>query len=106
PASILDELEWRGLVALSTDPEALAAHFAEGPVTVYCGFDPTAPSLHFGNLVQLVLLRRLQRAGHHVICLVGGSTGLIGDPRPSAERTLKTKELTAQWVDGIQQQIR
>mgnify|MGYP001055549264 CR=1 FL=1 len=106
PASILDELEWRGLVALSTDAEALAAHFAAGPVTVYCGFDPTAPSLHFGNLVQLVLLRRLQRAGHRVICLVGGSTGLIGDPRPSAERTLKTKEQTAQWVSGIQQQIR
>jgi tyrosyl-tRNA synthetase len=106
PASILDELEWRGLVALSTDADALAAHFAAGPVTVYCGFDPTAASLHFGNLVQLVLLRRLQRAGHHVICLVGGSTGLIGDPRPSAERTLKTKELTAHWVEGIQHQIR
>jgi tyrosyl-tRNA synthetase len=106
PSSILDELEWRGLVALSTDADALAAQFAAGPITVYCGFDPTAPSLHFGNLVQLVLLRRLQRAGHHVICLVGGSTGLIGDPRPSAERTLKTKEQTAQWVAGIQRQIR
>jgi tyrosyl-tRNA synthetase len=105
-ASVLDELEWRGLVALSTDADELAAHLAAGPVTVYCGFDPTAPSLHFGNLVQLVVLRRLQRAGHHVICLVGGSTGLIGDPRPSAERTLKTKEQTAQWVSGIQEQIR
>jgi tyrosyl-tRNA synthetase len=105
-ASVLDELEWRGLVALSTDADELAAHLAAGPVTVYCGFDPTAPSLHFGNLVQLVVLRRLQRAGHRVICLVGGSTGLIGDPRPSAERTLKTKEQTAQWVSGIQEQIR
>lgn len=106
PPSILDELEWRGLVALSTDADALAAQLAAGPITVYCGFDPTAPSLHFGNLVQLVLLRRLQRAGHRVICLVGGSTGLIGDPRPSAERTLKTKEQTAQWVSRIQEQIR
>lgn len=106
PASILDELEWRGLVALSTDADALAAALADVPITVYCGFDPTAPSLHFGNLVQLVLLRRLQRAGHRVICLVGGSTGLIGDPRPSAERTLKTKEQTADWVSRIQEQIR
>lgn len=106
PASVLDDLEWRGLVAMSTDADELAAQLAAGPITVYCGFDPTAPSLHFGNLVQLVLLRRLQRAGHHVICLVGGSTGLIGDPRPSAERTLKTKEQTAQWVSGIQEQIR
>lgn len=103
---MLDELEWRGLVAASTDIDELAAALAGGPITVYCGFDPTAPSLHFGNLVQLVLLRRLQRAGHRVICLVGGSTGLIGDPRPSAERTLKTKEQTAQWVSGIQEQIR
>lgn len=106
PASILDELEWRGLVALSTDDVALAESLAAGPITVYCGFDPTAPSLHFGNLVQLVLLRRLQKAGHRVICLVGGSTGLIGDPRPSAERQLKTKEQTAEWVAGIQNQIR
>lgn len=106
PASILDELEWRGLVALSTDPGALATKLAGGPITVYCGFDPTAPSLHFGNLVQLVLLRRLQRAGHRVICLVGGSTGLIGDPRPSAERALKSKEQTAEWVSKIQQQIK
>ena len=105
PASVLDELEWRGLVASSTDADALAAHLAAGPVTVYCGFDPTAPSLHFGNLVQLVLLRRLQRAGHRVICLVGGSTGLIGDPRPHAERTLKSKEQTAAWVARIQAQI-
>lgn len=106
PAPILDELHWRGLVADSTDADALAAHLAAGPVTVYCGFDPSAPSLHFGNLVQLVLLRRLQRAGHRVICLVGGSTGLIGDPRPSAERTLRTKEQTAAWVDRIERQIR
>ncbi len=77
-----------------------------GPITVYCGFDPTAPSLHFGNLVQLIVLRHLQRAGHRVICLVGGSTGLIGDPRPTAERVLKTKEQTADWVARIQLQVR
>ena len=91
---ILDELQWRGLVAQTTDESALRRALEEGPITAYCGFDPTAPSLHFGNLVQLVVLRHLQRAGHHVICLVGGSTGLIGDPRPTAERVLKTKEQT------------
>ena len=105
-ADILDELKWRGLVAQTTDESALRQALADGPITAYCGFDPTAPSLHFGNLVQLVVLRHLQRAGHRVICLVGGSTGLIGDPRPSAERVLKTKEQTAQWVARIQQQVR
>ncbi|GGL25387.1 tyrosine--tRNA ligase [Phycicoccus endophyticus] len=103
---ILDELQWRGLVAQTTDEPALRRALAEGPLTVYCGFDPTAPSLHFGNLVQLVVLRRLQRAGHRVICLVGGSTGLIGDPRPTAERMLKTKEQTAEWVARIEEQVR
>ncbi len=106
PPSVLDELRWRGLVALTTDEHALAQALAAGPITAYCGFDPTAPSLHFGNLVQLIVLRHLQRAGHRVICLVGGSTGLIGDPRPTAERVLKTKEQTAEWVDRIQQQVR
>ena len=103
---ILDELQWRGLVAQTTDEAALRKALADGPITLYCGFDPTAPSLHFGNLVQLIVLRHLQRAGHRVICLVGGSTGLIGDPRPSAERVLKTKEQTAEWVGRIQQQVR
>ena len=97
-SDILDELQWRGLVAQTTDESALRTALADGPITAYCGFDPTAPSLHFGNLVQLVVLRHLQRAGHRVICLVGGSTGLIGDPRPTAERVLKTKEQTAEWV--------
>ena len=106
PPSVLDELRWRGLVALTTDEDALARALAGGPVTAYCGFDPTAPSLHFGNLVQLIVLRHLQRAGHRVICLVGGSTGLIGDPRPTAERVLKTKEQTAEWVARIQSQVR
>ncbi|MDN5717003.1 MAG: tyrosine--tRNA ligase [Janibacter sp.] len=103
---ILDELQWRGLVAQTTDEAALRQALAEGPLTLYCGFDPTAPSLHFGNLVQLIVLRHLQQAGHRVICLVGGSTGLIGDPRPSAERVLKTKEQTAEWVGRIQEQVR
>ncbi len=103
---ILDELQWRGLVAQTTDESALRQALADGPITAYCGFDPTAPSLHFGNLVQLVVLRHLQRAGHRVICLVGGSTGLIGDPRPTSERVLKTKEQTAEWVARIQDQVR
>ncbi|WP_353953523.1 tyrosine--tRNA ligase [Knoellia sp. S7-12] len=102
---ILAELQWRGLVAQTTDEDALRGALTGGPITAYCGFDPTAPSLHFGNLVQLIVLRHLQRAGHKVICLVGGSTGLIGDPRPSAERVLKTKEQTAEWVAGIQTQV-
>ena len=102
---ILDELQWRGLVAQTTDESALRRALEDGPITAYCGFDPTAPSLHFGNLVQLVVLRHLQRAGHRVICLVGGSTGLIGDPRPTAERVLKTKEQTAEWVANIRRQV-
>ena len=104
--NILDELKWRGLVAQTTDESALRQALADGPITAYCGFDPTAPSLHFGNLVQLIVMRHLQRAGHRVICLVGGSTGLIGDPRPTAERVLKTKEQTADWVARIQDQVR
>ncbi|ANS77555.1 Tyrosyl-tRNA synthetase [Serinicoccus hydrothermalis] len=103
--NILDELQWRGLVAQTTDEAALRQALDDGPVTVYCGFDPTAPSLHFGNLVQLVVLRHLQRAGHRVICLVGGSTGLIGDPRPTSERVLKTKDEAAANVARIQQLV-
>ncbi len=105
-SDILDELQWRGLVAQTTDEAALRRALADGPLTVYCGFDPTAASLHMGNLVQLVVLRHLQRAGHRVIALVGGSTGLIGDPRPTSERVLKTKEQTAEWVARIEQQVR
>ena len=104
-SNILDELQWRGLVAQSTDLDALRAALDEGPVTLYCGFDPTARSLHFGNLVQLIVLRHFQRAGHRVLALVGGSTGLIGDPKPSSERVLKTPELTAEFVERIQQQV-
>jgi tyrosyl-tRNA synthetase len=105
-SDILDELQWRGLVAQTTDETALRKALADGPITAYCGFDPTAPSLHIGNLVQLVLLRHLQRAGHRVLCLVGGSTGLIGDPKPTAERQLNPRETVAEWVVRIQRQVR
>jgi tyrosyl-tRNA synthetase len=98
---VWDELQWRGLVHVSTDAEALKSLLAGPPITYYCGFDPTAPSLHLGNLVQLLLMRRVQLAGHRPLGLVGGSTGLIGDPRPTAERTLKTPEQTAEWVTRI-----
>jgi tyrosyl-tRNA synthetase len=104
-SDIFDELQWRGLVAQTTDDKALRAALAGGPLTFYCGFDPTAPSLHMGNLVQLILMRHLQRAGHRALCLVGGSTGLIGDPRPTAERTLSSPETVATWVARIQAQV-
>lgn len=103
--NVWDEIVWRGLVHVSTDQEALRALFAGAPITYYCGFDPTAPSLHLGNLVQLVLMRRLQLAGHKPLGLVGGSTGLIGDPRPSAERTLNTKETVSEWVGYLRAQV-
>ena len=102
---ILDELEWRGLVALSTDKDALRQALAS-PITFYCGFDPTAPSLHLGNLVQLLTMRRLQLAGHHPLALVGGATGLVGDPKPTAERTLNDRETVAIWVEKLADQNR
>jgi tyrosyl-tRNA synthetase len=102
---IVDELQWRGLIAVSTDEDALRKAFADGPVTVYCGFDPTAPSLHLGNLVQILTLRRLQHAGHRPLGLVGGATGLIGDPKPTAERTLNDPAVVAEWVGRVRAQI-
>jgi tyrosyl-tRNA synthetase len=102
---IVDELKWRGLIALSTDEDALRKAFADGPITFYCGFDPTAPSLHMGNLVQLLTMRRIQDAGNFPLGLVGGSTGLIGDPKPTSERVLNTKETVADWVERIREQV-
>ncbi|CAN5595010.1 tyrosine--tRNA ligase [soil metagenome] len=102
---IWDEIVWRGLVHVSTDAGELKSLLAGPPITYYCGFDPTAPSLHLGNLVQLLLMRRLQLAGHRPLGLVGGSTGLIGDPRPTAERTLNNKETVEEWVGYLQQQV-
>ncbi|MEY4060680.1 MAG: hypothetical protein RIQ31_342, partial [Actinomycetota bacterium] len=100
-ADILEELKWRGLVAISTDEDELRKALTESSITYYCGFDPTAASLHLGNLVQLLTMRRLQLAGHKPLALIGGSTGLVGDPRPTAERTLNTKETVAEWVDKL-----
>ncbi|QIM15979.1 tyrosine--tRNA ligase [Leucobacter insecticola] len=104
-ATLWDELEWRGLIHVSTDAEALSTLLEGEPFTYYCGFDPTAPSLHLGNLVQLLLLRRLQLKGHKPLGLVGGSTGLIGDPRPTAERTLNSRDTVAEWVARLQGQV-
>ncbi|GAA4609911.1 tyrosine--tRNA ligase [Actinoallomurus liliacearum] len=105
-ADILDDLAWRGLITQSTDLDDLRAMLASGPVTLYCGFDPTAPSLHVGSLVQLLTLRRFQHAGHRTIGLVGGATGLIGDPSgKSAERTLNSEEVVAGWVERIRAQV-
>ena len=105
-ADILDDLAWRGLLAQSTDLDELRALLAAGPVTLYCGFDPTAPSLHVGSLVQLLTLRRFQRAGHRPIGLVGGATGLIGDPSgKSDERTLNALDVVAGWVERIKGQM-
>lgn len=102
---ILDELAWRGLIAQSTDAEALREALGSGPQTFYVGFDPTAPSLHHGHLVQLIVMRHLQLAGHHPLALVGGATGLIGDPRMSGERVLNTKDTVAEWVERLKSQI-
>lgn len=102
---ILDELGWRGLIAQSTDIDALGAEIAKGPLTVYAGFDPTAPSLHAGNLVPLLALRRFQRAGHRPIVLAGGATGMIGDPRETGERNLNTTDTVAEWAERIRGQL-
>jgi len=103
--NVWEEITWRGLVHVSTDESELRELLGGEPITYYCGFDPTAASLHLGNLVQLLLMRRLQLAGHRPLGLVGGSTGLIGDPRPQAERTLQTKDVVAEWVGYLQGQV-
>lgn len=103
--NVWDEIVWRGLVHVSTDQDALRTLLAGDPITYYCGFDPTAPSLHLGNLVQLLTMRRLQLAGHKPLGLVGGSTGLIGDPRPTAERTLNDEAVVGEWVGYLRSQV-
>ena len=102
---ILDELIWRELIAQSTDLGALQAATEAGPITLYCGFDPTAPSLHLGNLAQILTVRRFQMAGHRPLALVGGATGLIGDPKMTGERTLNPREVVEEWVGRIRVQL-
>ena len=103
--NVLDELEWRGLIAHSTDRDALRAALGEGSVKFYVGFDPTAPSLHMGHLVQVLTAKRLQDAGHTPYALVGGATGMIGDPRDSGERTLNSLDTVKDWVERVRGQI-
>lgn len=102
---VLDELQWRGLIAQHTDLDELRAALNEGSVTFYCGFDPTAASLHHGHLVAVKLMRHLQLAGHNPLALVGGATGMIGDPRDKGERTLNTKDVVAEWTGALQAQL-
>ena len=106
-SNLLDELSWRGLIHQCTDQEELAKLLESGPQTVYIGFDPTASSLHVGSMMQLMMLRRFQRAGHLPIALVGGATGMIGDPSgKSEERNLLSAEQLDANVAGITQQMR
>ena len=102
---ILDELQWRGLIAQHTDIDELRAALTGGRLTFYCGFDPTAPSLHHGHLVAIKVMRHLQMAGHHPLALVGGATGLIGDPRARGERPLNSKDVVAGWARSLQAQL-
>ncbi|PZP20085.1 MAG: tyrosine--tRNA ligase, partial [Cutibacterium granulosum] len=103
--SVLDELTWRGMIADSTDRQALAGHLAQGPVTFYVGFDPTASSLHIGHLMQLMVVRAMQEHGHHPLLLVGGATGLIGDPKMTGERKMNDREVVEGWVESLKAQV-
>ncbi|MFH5211388.1 tyrosine--tRNA ligase [Antrihabitans sp. NCIMB 15449] len=102
---IVDELTWRGLIAQSTDLDALRSALAAGTVSLYAGFDPTGPSLHAGHLVPLLALRRFQRAGHRPIVLAGGATGMIGDPRDVGERTMNSADTVSTWAQRIRSQL-
>lgn len=102
---VLDDLEWRGLIAHSTDLSALRAEMSEGSIAVYCGFDPTAESLHIGNLLQILTVRRLQDAGHRPFGLVGGATGLIGDPKEAGERRMNSVDVVKGWTGAIREQL-
>lgn len=104
--NIIDELEWRGLINQSTDLEALRAATEEGPIALYCGFDPTGPSLHAGHLVPLLMLARFQRAGHRPFVLAGGATGMIGDPRDVGERSMNDAGTVSEWAERISGQLR
>ena len=103
--NLLEDLRWRGLLSQSTDETALQEALKK-PITLYIGFDPTAPSMHVGNLVVLLVMRRFQLAGHTPIALVGGATGLVGDPSgKNEERTLNTEDTVANWVERIKSQL-
>ncbi|ELX8378721.1 tyrosine--tRNA ligase [Providencia vermicola] len=104
--NLIKQLQERGLVAQVTDEDALAERLAQGPISLYCGFDPTADSLHLGHLVPLLCLKRFQLAGHKPVALVGGATGLIGDPSfKASERKLNTAETVQEWVEKIRNQV-
>lgn len=103
--ALLDDLQWRGLIAQSTDIEALGRELDGGPLTFYIGFDPTAPSLHLGNLLQIQTMRRFQAHGHRPLALVGGATGLIGDPKMAGERTLNPVEVVEQWGGRLRDEL-
>lgn len=104
-SDILDELSWRGLIGQSTDEQELREALADGPLSLYAGFDPTAASLHAGHLVPLLTLRRFQLAGHRPVVLSGGATGLIGDPRDVGERTMNSADTVAGWAENIVGQL-
>ncbi|RNE48285.1 tyrosine--tRNA ligase [Corynebacterium alimapuense] len=103
--SIIEELSWRGLINQSTDLDSLREATEAGPITLYCGFDPTGPSLHAGHLVPLLMLRRFQQAGHRPLVLAGGATGMIGDPRDVGERTMNSTDTVADWSQRIAGQL-
>jgi len=103
--ALIEDLTWRGLIAQSTDLDALRADLDAGPVTLYCGFDPTAASLHLGNLLQIITVRRFQLAGHKPLALVGGATGLIGDPKSSGERNLNSTQIVEEWGARVRGQL-
>src|SRR5437762_9010721 len=104
--NVIEDLQWRGMIADCTDTEGLQKRLQAGPITLYAGFDPTADSLHVGNLVPLLALRRFQLFGHHPIALAGGATGLVGDPSgKSAERNLLTRELLKANIAAVKNQL-
>jgi tyrosyl-tRNA synthetase len=103
--ALIEDLTWRGLIAQSTDLDALRADLDAGPITLYCGFDPTAASLHLGNLLQIITVRRFQLAGHKPLALVGGATGLIGDPKSSGERNLNSTQIVEEWGARVRGQL-